>query len=84
VTQLNRAEIVIAGVGEEVGELALDPEEELRKRLLDIIWRLLPEGLKIRHEIVTGDILTVAATEHGMKKDFVGMAEKLHKEMEAA
>ncbi len=83
VTQLNRSEIIINGAGEEVAELTLDPEEELRQRLLDIVWRLLPEGLKIRHDIVTGDILTVAATEHGMNKDFVGMAEKLHHEMEA-
>jgi putative methanogenesis marker protein 17 len=84
VMQLNRSEIIVTGVGEEVGELTLDPEEELRKRLLDIIWRLLPEGLKIRHEMVTGDILTVAATEHGMKKDFVAMAEDIHRKMEAS
>jgi putative methanogenesis marker protein 17 len=82
VQQLTRLEIFVEGVPtEELSDLKLDPEEEVRSQLLDVIWRLLPEGLKVRNEIYTDDIMTVVATEHGMTVDFIEEAKKVHQYM---
>jgi len=83
VDQLTRLELFCRGVPEkEILDLGLDPGEELKSKILDAIWRLLPEGFKIRHNISLERITTVAATEHEMKKEWIEMAEKIHSEME--
>ncbi|MBM4237621.1 MAG: methanogenesis marker 17 protein [Euryarchaeota archaeon] len=85
IEQLSRLEILCRGVSEkEVSAITIDPVEELRSRVLDAIWRLLPEGLKIRHNIASEKVLTVVATEYEMRKEWVELAEKVHREMEAA
>jgi len=82
VQQLTRLEIFVEGVPvNEVSDLSLDPEEEVRSQLLDAMWRLLPEGLKVRNEIYTDDVMTIVATEHGMTVDFLEEAKKVHKNM---
>ncbi|MCG7841551.1 MAG: methanogenesis marker 17 protein [Methanomassiliicoccales archaeon] len=82
VQQLTRLEIFVEGVSaEELSTLKLDPEEETRSQLLDAIWRLLPEGLKVRHEFYDDNIMTIVATEHVMTVDFIEEAKKMHQYM---
>jgi len=82
IEQLSRLEIFCRGVPEhDISALELDPGEELRSRVLDAIWRLLPEGFKIRHNISSENITTVAATEHDMKKEWIELASRVHSEM---
>ena len=84
VDQLSRYELMVRGVkAEELAELMLDPGEELKQKILDAVWRLLPEGLKVRHNIYTEGVLTIAATEHNMTQDWKDLAEKIHAEMES-
>ncbi|NYT14980.1 MAG: methanogenesis marker 17 protein [Methanomassiliicoccales archaeon] len=83
VDQLSRFELMVRGVkAEELGEKMLDPGEELKQKVLDAVWRLLPEGLKVRHNIYSEGVLTIAATEHTMKQDWKDLAEKIHAELE--
>jgi hypothetical protein len=68
---------------EEVGNLELDPGEELRKKLLDAVWRLLPEGFKVRQNILSERAMTIVATEHIMQDKWLKLGEEMHKRMEA-
>jgi len=82
VQQLTRLEILVEDIPmKEISNLKLDPEEEVHSKLLDAMWRLLPEGLKVRKELYTGDVMTIVATEHGMTVDFVEEARKVHQYM---
>jgi putative methanogenesis marker protein 17 len=84
VDQLTRYELMIKGAKEEeVVKMDLDPGEELKQKVLDAVWRLLPEGLKARHNIYTEGVLTIASTEHEMRAEWKELAEKVHAEMEA-
>lgn len=82
VQQLTRLEIFVEGVpSSELSEMKLDPEEEVRSQLLDAMWRLLPEGLKVRNEYYDDNVMTIVATEHGMTVDFMAEAQKVHRYM---
>jgi len=82
VQQLTRLEIFVEGVPvEDLSDMKLDPEEEVRSQLLDAMWRLLPEGLKVRNEYYNDNVMTIVATEHGMTVDFIAEAQKVHANM---
>ncbi|OPY31743.1 MAG: hypothetical protein A4E32_01345 [Methanomassiliicoccales archaeon PtaU1.Bin124] len=84
VEQLTRFEIYIAGATRmDLWEMRISPEEELKAQVLDAIWKLVPEGLKIRHTFSSPDVMTIANTEHGFQPNWLADAEKLHHEMEA-
>ncbi|MDD1769612.1 MAG: methanogenesis marker 17 protein [Methanomassiliicoccales archaeon] len=83
IEQMTRLELLVRRSKEdEVGGLELNPGHELKKDVLDAVWRLMPEGFKVRHNILSENVLTVVATEHVMLPEYIEMAEKLHKEME--
>ncbi len=83
IEQITRLELLVhRSKLEEVGSLELNPGHELKKDVLDAVWRLMPEGFKVRHNILSENVLTVVATEHNMLPEYVEMGEKLHKEME--
>jgi putative methanogenesis marker protein 17 len=85
IEQLTRLEILAHGIKpEEAAGLELDPGEELKKEVLDAVWRLLPEGFKVRHNLFTDTVITILATEHVMQPEWIELAEKVHREMEEA
>lgn len=84
VEQLTRYEIYVTGANRmDLWEMRINPEEELRAQVLDAIWKLVPEGLKIRHTFTGPNVMTIANTEHGFKDDWLQIAERLHIDMEA-
>jgi putative methanogenesis marker protein 17 len=84
IEQLTRLELFCKGIPEkEISELGLDPGEELKSKVLDTVWRLLPEGFKIRHNISSENVMTVVATEHEMKAEWLKLAERVHADMGA-
>jgi putative methanogenesis marker protein 17 len=85
IEQLTRLEILAHGVKpEEVASLELDPGEELKKEVLDAVWRLMPEGFKVRHNLFTDTVVTILATEHVMQPEWIELAQKVHRQMEEA
>ncbi len=85
IEQITRLEILVKGIKvAELEGLELNPGHELKKDVLDAVWRLLPEGFKVRHNLFSDTVLTIAATEHVMEPDWIALAEKVHKEMETA
>jgi putative methanogenesis marker protein 17 len=82
IEQLSRLEILAHGVSpERIQELQISPGEELRKEVLDAIWRLLPEGFKVRHDLVDENVMTIISTEHIMEEEFIRMGEKAHEQL---
>ena len=79
VKQLTRFEISINDVkAEDIVDLQLDPGEELRTLLLDAIWRVFPEGFKVRYNFVDDEVMTVMGTEHDMDDAWLATARKVH------
>ncbi len=82
VDQITRFELLVKGATvEELSAMELDPGEELRAKILDAVWRLFPEGFKVRHNIVDERALTIIGTEHEMREEWIELAEKVHREM---
>jgi putative methanogenesis marker protein 17 len=82
IEQLSRLEILAHGIPlNKIEGLQISPGEELRKEVLDAIWRLLPEGFKVRHNLYSDDVMTIISTEHTMEEEFVQMGRKAHQQM---
>lgn len=82
VEQLTRYEIIVHGAKpDDLSEMELDPGEELRSKVLDAVWRIFPEGFKVRHNLVDDKVMTILGTEHDLKDEWIEIAEKLHEEM---
>jgi putative methanogenesis marker protein 17 len=83
IEQITRLEILAKGTAPaEIETLKLDPEEEMKKKLLDAVWRLLPEGFKVRHEVASETTMTITATERTLTPEQIALGVATHKEME--
>lgn len=82
IEQLSRLEILAHGIPPKtIQNLQISPGEELRKEVLDAIWRLLPEGFKVRHNLFDDNVMTIISTEHTMEEESVRMGKKAHERM---
>jgi len=82
IEQLSRLEILAHGItAKKIESLQISPGEELRKEVLDAIWRLLPEGFKVRHNLFDENVMTIISTEHTMEEEFLQMGERAHHQM---
>ncbi|NLI73878.1 MAG: methanogenesis marker 17 protein [Euryarchaeota archaeon] len=82
IEQLTRYELIVIGASdEELMDMELDPGEELRSKVLDAVWRIFPEGFKVRHNLMNDDVMTLIGTEHDMEEEWIRTAEKIHEEM---
>lgn len=60
----------------EVSDLVVDdPHENLKRRIYDAIFRIVPEGFKIMKDISRDDIVSVIATDELIKDEWVEKAE---------
>ena len=83
IEQVSRLEIFAKGTAvTDIESLKLDPEEELKKKLLDAVWRLLPEGFKVRHEVASETAMTITATERTLTPEQIALGVATQKEME--
>ena len=82
IEQLSRLEILAHGItAKKIESLQISPGEELRKEVLDAVWRLLPEGFKVRHNLFDENVMTIISTEHTMEEEFVQMGNRAHDQM---
>ena len=56
----------------------------MKKKLLDAVWRLLPEGFKVRHEVMSEVTMTITATERTLTPEQIALGVQTHREMEAS
>ncbi|MCL2607885.1 MAG: methanogenesis marker 17 protein [Methanomassiliicoccaceae archaeon] len=53
-------------------------EEDAKKEMIGAMWRVLPEGIKARHNISEGRIITIAATEEIVTDHIKSEAMRIH------
>ena len=60
----------------EVSDLVVDdPHENLKRRIYDAIFRIVPEGFKIMKDLSDGDIVSIIATDELIKDEWIEKAE---------
>lgn len=79
VVQQTRFDLVVADAREaEVSVLPVSSGEEDLKEIMGAIWRTMPEGIKNRRTISSGNVITVVATEEIMQPGMMDRGRQEH------
>lgn len=82
VVQQTRFDLVVTGaVEKEVSAIPVSSGEEDLKEIMGAIWRTMPEGIKNRKTIASGNVITVVATEEIMQPEMVQRGLEEHRLM---
>jgi len=80
VEQQTRFDLVVYGAKEEdIADLQISSGAEAKKEIIGAMWRAMPEGIKNRHNISDGNIITIVATEEIMTPEQKAMGMEIHK-----
>ncbi|HKM09126.1 MAG TPA: methanogenesis marker 17 protein [Candidatus Methanomethylophilaceae archaeon] len=66
---------------DKVNEVVVASGEETLREIIGSVWRSMPEGIRVRHVLITGTIVTVIATEELMTPEIRKEGEGVHIEM---
>jgi putative methanogenesis marker protein 17 len=70
--QPNRFSFILKGKVENLNDLVInDPFENLKKRLYDAAFRIIPEGFRIIRDISQDDIVAIVCTDELIKDDWL-------------
>lgn len=83
VKQDDRLNITVAGVetSAEVDALPVESTEQPVQEVIGALWRVMPEGIRNRHIITGGNVITVMATEERTQPAMLAEAQQVHDEM---
>jgi putative methanogenesis marker protein 17 len=82
VDQQTRFDIKIENADDEVIEkIEISSGEDAKQEIIGAMWRTLPEGIKARHNISEGRIITIAATEEIFTDELKEKALAIHEEV---
>ena len=82
VDQQTRFDLVVTGGQEErIGELLVSSGEEAKKEIVGALWRAMPEGIKARHNISDGSVVTIVATEEMVLPEMVEEGMAIHESL---
>ena len=82
VEQQTRFDLVVAGGDEDrIKDLLVSSGEEAKKEIIGAIWRAMPEGIKARHNISDGSVITIVATEEMIMPEMIEEGKALHKSL---
>lgn len=83
VQQLDRLEISVRGpeTSKEVDDIPVESTEEPVREILGALWRVLPEGIRVRRTREGDGVVSVVATEEIMKPEFLEELDKVHEAM---
>lgn len=83
VEQQTRFDIVVQGAdSDEIGNLEISSGEEAVREIIGALWRAMPEGIKARHNLSSGRVVTILATEEIIQPWMKEEAKKIHNSME--
>ena len=70
--QPNRFSFIIKGKEEDLNDFVIDdPYENLKKRVYDAVFRIVPEGFRIIRDFSEKDIVAVVCTDELIKDDWM-------------
>ena len=73
--------VVINGNEDKIKDLLVSSGEEAKKEIIGALWRAMPEGIKARHNISDGSVITIVATEEKILPEMVEEGLALHKSL---
>lgn len=80
--QPNRFNVVLEGDQKDIDNLIIDdPHENLKKRVYDSIFRIIPEGFRIIRDISQGDVIAVVCTDELIKDEWLDKGKKFVSEL---
>ena len=84
VQQLDRLDISVTGAESsfEVDEIVVESDEQPIQEILGALFRVLPEGIRVRRTFFDGDVVTIVATEERMLPEYLDEGMKIHEEMQ--
>ena len=82
VDQQTRYDIKINGADDaEIENMEISSGEDAKQEIIGALWRIIPEGIKARHNISEGRVITIAVTEEIMTPELKEKAMGIHKEV---
>lgn len=79
VVQQTRFDLDVKGASEpDVASLVVSSGEEDRREIMGALWRTMPEGIKNRKTLMTGNVITVVATEELLTAEMIDEGRKEH------
>jgi putative methanogenesis marker protein 17 len=72
VFQPNRFNVILDGKQDDLEDLIInDPHENLKKRVYDAAFRIIPEGFRIIRDISDGDVVAIVCTDELIKDEWL-------------
>lgn len=72
VEQQTRFDLIVSNADEsEVSSITVSSGEEDRREIVGALWRTMPEGIKNRKTLISGNVITVVATEEVLLPEMV-------------
>ncbi len=82
VYQQTRFDLDVAGVKEaDVNAIVVASGEDDRREIMGALWRTIPEGIKNRKTLISGNVITVIATEEILLPEMIERGKEVHKSM---
>lgn len=83
IQQPSRFEIIINDPQIELKGMPIhDPKEDLKKKLYDAIFRIIPEGFKVVRDFSTGNIISMVCSDEVIKDEWIKKQEEIVKELQ--
>ena len=80
--QPNRFEVIIDDPQTELkGMVVRDPQDDLRKKVYDAIFRIIPEGFRVIDHKSEGNIIALTCTDEIMKDEWLKKTEEIIEEV---
>ena len=73
--------MVTGGDEEKIKDFLVSSGEETKKEIVGALWRAMPEGIKARHNISDGNVITIVATEEIVLPEMVEEGIAIHKSL---
>lgn len=82
VYQQTRTDLDVKGAKEdEVNSIVIASGEDDRREIMGAIWRTMPEGIKNRKTLISGNVITVVATEEILLPEMIERGRQVHRAM---
>jgi putative methanogenesis marker protein 17 len=85
VHQSSRYEVIVDDPRTDIQNMVVhNPEEDLRKKIYDAMFRIIPEGLRVVDHYSEGNIIALTASDETIKDEWLAKTQEVIKDMKAS
>ncbi|MCQ2056152.1 MAG: methanogenesis marker 17 protein [archaeon] len=82
IDQQTRFDLVVNNGDEnKIANLPISSEEASLKEIIGALWRIMPEGIRNRHNISDDNVVTIIATEEIMRPEMIEEGRQIHRSL---